>query len=51
MDYKIYKKLNLGIKKPDDQGNYYNNGAGDKDRTYDLCVTSALLYQLSYPSN
>ena len=25
-----------------------NNGAGDRIRTYDLRITNALLYQLSY---
>jgi hypothetical protein len=26
------------------------NGAGDRSRTYDLLITSQLLYQLSYAS-
>ncbi len=28
-----------------------NNGAGDRIRTYDLRITNALLYQLSYTGN
>ena len=26
----------------------YQDGAGDRSRTYDLRITNALLYQLSY---
>ena len=29
----------------------FNYGAGDKTWTYDLCITNALLYQLSYTGN
>jgi hypothetical protein len=27
---------------------FFMNGAGDRSRTYDLRITNALLYQLSY---
>ena len=32
------------------KGGFYH-GAGDKTWTYDLCITNALLYQLSYTGN
>jgi hypothetical protein len=31
-------------------GLFMNDGAGERNRTFDLRVTSALLYQLSYSS-
>lgn len=30
------------------QAGLQGNGAGDRSRTYDLRITNALLYQLSY---
>ncbi len=36
------------IKKARIAASLYFNGAGDRNRTYDLRVTSALLYRLSY---
>ena len=42
------KSENSSIKKASIAASPYFTGAGDRNRTYDLRVTSALLYRLSY---
>ena len=52
--FKAYRHISKSLNENSCQGDltaFFNHGAGERNRTLDLLITSELLYQLSYSGN